>query len=52
MPYWAERLGKSKFSVKQLSSRGGRLECELKGDRVLISGFAIKYMEGTIEVKA
>lgn len=36
IPYWAGRLGKTKLSARQLSSRGGDLECELHGDRVLI----------------
>jgi len=49
-PYWASKLGKSVFSVKQLSERGGELICELYNDRVLISGKAIKYMEGKINV--
>ena len=35
---------------KQLSARGGKVQCELQGDRVLISGFAVNYMEGTIEL--
>ncbi len=47
-PYWSSKLGKNRFSVKQLSSRGGELTCELVNDRVLISGKAIKYLEGKI----
>lgn len=50
MPYWAKKLGKTKMSAKQVSARGGKLLCELKGDRVLISGTAVKYMEGSIEI--
>ena len=50
-PYWSEKLGKSKLQAKQISARGGILLCEQKGNRVLISGSAIKYLEGTIEVK-
>jgi len=50
-PYWSERMGKTEFSARQVSSRGGSLVCELKGDRVFISGGAIKYLEGTIEVR-
>jgi len=49
-PYWASRTGSKKFSVKQLSARGGELRCEMVGDRVYISGQAVKYMEGKIEV--
>lgn len=47
-PYWASKLDKDLFVVKQLSERGGELVCELHGERVLISGQAIKYMEGKI----
>ncbi len=50
IPYWSARLGKTRLSARQLSRRGGNLQCELAGDRVRISGSAVKYMEGTIEV--
>ena len=45
-PYWASKTGKKRFRAKQVSSRGGELICELAGDRVLIQGKAIKYLEG------
>ena len=32
----------------QLSARRGYLDCELAGDRVLISGHAHTYLEGEI----
>ena len=51
MPYWSGKLGKSKLKAKQISPRGGKLICEIKGDRVLISGSATKYLEGTIEIE-
>ena len=51
IPYWSKKTGKTKLNAKQISSRGGKLLCELQGDRVLISGSAIKYMEGTITIK-
>lgn len=50
-PYWSEKLGKTVLSAKQISPRGGKLTCELKNNRVFISGSAIKYMEGTIEIR-
>jgi predicted PhzF superfamily epimerase YddE/YHI9 len=46
--YWAARTGKSRFTARQLSSRGGELQCELRGERVLISGRAVKYLQGEI----
>lgn len=49
-PFWAEKLGKTKMTARQLSARGGELMVELKGDRVLISGRAAPYMIGTISV--
>ena len=49
-PYWARKLNKSKLTARQLSQRTGELVCELKEDRVLISGKAVLYMEGTIRV--
>ncbi|NHZ84848.1 MAG: PhzF family phenazine biosynthesis isomerase [Planctomycetia bacterium] len=49
-PYWATKLGKDIFNAKQLSARGGELTCELFDDRVLISGKAVKYLEGKINV--
>jgi PhzF family phenazine biosynthesis protein len=49
-PFWAKRLGKNSLEARQLSTRGGELSCELAGERVLISGRAIKYLEGYIDV--
>lgn len=51
MPYWATELGKSELRARQISPRGGNVYCELREDRVLISGRAVKYMEGRIEIK-
>jgi PhzF family phenazine biosynthesis protein len=50
IPYWAKKLGKTKMKAKQVSSRGGELVCELRNDRVLISGKAVKFLEGKIEL--
>lgn len=49
-PIWAQALGKTKFKAQQISKRGGDLVCELKGDRVKITGQAALYMEGMIYV--
>ena len=48
MPYWAERLGKTRLSARQLSRRGGELYCTLRGDRVDIAGRAVEYLRGEI----
>lgn len=50
IPYWANKLNKQSLSAKQVSKRGGEIECVYSGDRVLISGKAAKYMAGTIEI--
>ncbi len=50
VPYWAQKTGKSNFHAKQVSDRGGELHCELHGNRVLIGGRAVKYLEGTIDI--
>jgi PhzF family phenazine biosynthesis protein len=47
-PYWGRKLGKEKLTAIQLSARKGYLECEMQGDRVLISGSAITYLQGDI----
>ncbi len=51
VPYWAERLGKRKLSARQLSRRGGELDCELRHDRVLIGGRAVEYLRGEITLQ-
>ncbi len=48
IPYWAEKTGKQQLHARQLSARGGELFCELRGERVLISGHAVPYLQGTI----
>ncbi|WP_321290319.1 PhzF family phenazine biosynthesis protein [uncultured Sunxiuqinia sp.] len=47
-PYWADRLDKNELSAKQISERGGKLQCILKGNRVLIAGKARTYLQGKI----
>jgi PhzF family phenazine biosynthesis protein len=49
-PYWTDKLKKTKLSARQVSKRTGYIECELKGNRVLLSGKAVKYMEGKIKL--
>jgi PhzF family phenazine biosynthesis protein len=49
-PYWSKRLNKKKIHARQVSARGGDLFCEDRGDRVNISGYAVKYLEGKIRI--
>jgi len=49
-PYWSEKLNKKTLSAKQLSERGGDIQCEYLGDRVKISGNGVCYLNGEIEI--
>ncbi len=49
-PYWAGRLGKESLRARQLSRRGGWMQCAVDGDRVRIAGRARLYLQGMIEV--
>jgi PhzF family phenazine biosynthesis protein len=48
IPYWADRLNKTKLKARQVSRRGGELFCEARGDRVRISGRGVLYLKGEI----
>lgn len=50
VPFWAKRLHKNDLHAYQISERKGELFCKLVGERVLIKGTAIKYLQGTIEI--
>ena len=50
IPYWSERLNSKELVAKQVSKRGGVLYCKNKDTRVLISGKAVLYMKGEIEL--
>jgi predicted PhzF superfamily epimerase YddE/YHI9 len=47
-PYWARKLGKNILRARQVSRRGGKLVCEVKADRVILSGSAVTFMEAEI----
>lgn len=48
VPYWASKLNKTDFHARQVSQRGGEIFCQYQGDRVLISGKVVLYMQGII----
>jgi PhzF family phenazine biosynthesis protein len=50
VPYWSGKLGKTKLFCQQLSPRSGDLQCELAGDRVLMSGKCVLFLQGEITV--
>lgn len=49
-PYWAGILGKTTMRAEQLSARGGSVGCELRGDRIILTGQAAHYMTAQITV--
>ena len=49
-PYWCRRLGKAEVEARQLSARGGELRCRWEGERVKISGNAVLYLTGKIQI--
>ena len=49
-PYWAQILGKNNLIAKQLSARTGLIDCQIQGDRVLLTGTAVDYMRGKISL--
>jgi len=49
-PYWAEKLGKTHLTARQLSTRGGALSCEVAPERVYLTGGAVIYMDAQIYV--
>jgi PhzF family phenazine biosynthesis protein len=50
VPFWAERLGRHRFSALQASKRTGLIDCELKGDRVILGGHAVTVIEGYFQL--
>jgi PhzF family phenazine biosynthesis protein len=50
VPFWAERLGRERFTALQASKRGGLLECRLEGDRVILGGRCATTIVGTFQL--
>ncbi|MFH7245362.1 MAG: PhzF family phenazine biosynthesis protein [Spirulina sp.] len=47
-PYWRDRLGKTSFLAYQASGRGGVLQVEDHGDRVVLRGQAVTVLRGEL----
>ena len=47
-PYWAARLERDTLIAAQLSARGGRIHCTLRGERIELRGAARTYLIGHI----
>lgn len=50
VPFWAEKLDRTVLKAKQISQRGGELDCELNGERVIMRGKAVTYLRGQISL--
>lgn len=50
-PYWAGVLGRSILKARQLSPRGGELGCEVQGDRTVLTGCCVDYLQGEIRLE-
>ncbi|KRE71061.1 PhzF family phenazine biosynthesis protein [Arthrobacter sp. Soil762] len=49
-PLWAGRLGSTVLAARQLSARGGTVLCRVEGERTLLSGTCVPYLEGTVHL--
>jgi predicted PhzF superfamily epimerase YddE/YHI9 len=49
-PYWAARLRRDRFTAFQASARGGRLDCTLAGDRVILGGGCVTVIDGVFRL--
>ncbi len=49
-PFWAERLGRPRFTAFQASRRGGHIDCELTDYGVVLRGQAVTMIEGRFAI--
>lgn len=49
-PFWAERLGRERFTAFQASRRGGLVRCRLAGERVILGGKCVTVIEGLMQI--
>ena len=47
-PYWSEKLGKERLLAKQLSARGGIIDCTVSEGIVILRGKAVIYSKSEI----
>ncbi len=48
--FWGQRLGKTQMVGYQASKRGGTVEVDVRGDRVILSGQAVIVAQGELRV--
>jgi PhzF family phenazine biosynthesis protein len=49
-PYWAKRLNRNTLVALQASHRSGVLYCRVGEDKVFVSGYCVRYLEGCISI--
>ena len=49
-PFWAERLGRDRFTAFQASARGGRVAVRLAGERAILGGRCVTVIEGAFGI--
>lgn len=47
-PIWSDKLNKKQLHARQVSKRGGNIDCELKNGRILLTGDATLFLAGEI----
>jgi PhzF family phenazine biosynthesis protein len=47
-PFWSARIGRDKLTGLQASARAGLVHTELQGDRVLLTGYAVTVLDGSL----
>ncbi len=50
VPFWADRLGRDRFTALQASKRTGLLHCRLSGDRVILGGRCATVIVGNFQL--
>ena len=56
VPFWAQKLGRNRFTALQASKRGGHIDCELRpataevGSRVILGGHCVTVIEGHFQL--
>ena len=49
-PFWSQRLGRTELTAHQASARGGDLLLRVRGDRIIIGGYAVSVATGDLRV--
>ncbi|NJC35115.1 PhzF family phenazine biosynthesis protein [Sphingomonas jejuensis] len=49
-PFWAQRLARLDMTAVQASRREGRMRCEVRGDRVVLTGGCVTVIEGQMRL--